>query len=89
MLVKASELRLLDVINVLDGRKLGRICDLDIDFDEGRVKAIIVEGQGRSLLDFGHNDDVEIPWSRVQKIGVDVILVQVKELARDTELDSG
>jgi hypothetical protein len=38
MLVKASELRLLDVINISDGRRLGNVIDMEIDLDTGRSK---------------------------------------------------
>lgn len=80
MLVRASELRLLDVVNVVDGRKLGYVYDVDVDVDTGRIRALLVPGEGRRLFSlFGRRPDVAIPWKRVRKIGVDVILVHLPE----------
>ncbi|MGI9951133.1 YlmC/YmxH family sporulation protein [Moorellaceae bacterium AZ2] len=75
-MVRVSELRLRDVINVVDGRRLGLIKDVEIDVEEGRIRALILPGQtGKFLFFFGHNEDMVIPWEKVVKVGVDVILV--------------
>ena len=79
MLVKASELRLLDVINISDGRRLGNVIDMEIDLDTGEIKAIILPDPGRFLWFFNRGTDVAIPWSAIVKIGVDVILVDMKD----------
>ncbi|MGI6037250.1 MAG: YlmC/YmxH family sporulation protein [Limnochordia bacterium] len=79
MLIKASELRLLDVINLADGRKLGHVIDLDLDADTGQINALILAGAGRLFFLFQRGHDVEIPWSKILRIGVDVILVDIQE----------
>ncbi|HEY8417539.1 MAG TPA: YlmC/YmxH family sporulation protein [Limnochordales bacterium] len=79
MLVRASELRLLDVVNIVDGRKLGYVYDVDVDVDTGRIRALLVPAEGRRWTLFGRRPDVAIPWKRVRKIGVDVILVHLPE----------
>jgi YlmC/YmxH family sporulation protein len=76
--VRTSELRVKDVVNVLDGRRLGAISDLELDLDTGRVTALVVPGPGRILGLFGRDQDLVVPWSQVRKIGVDVILVEVE-----------
>lgn len=76
MLIKASDLRLREVINTLDGRRLGVISDVEFDLENGRIKSIVVPGNGRFLWFFGRDDDVVIPWNKIKKIGVDVILVE-------------
>jgi len=80
--MRISDLRLLDVVNVKDGRRLGPIKDLDLDLEQGVVKGIIVPGPTRSWGIFGSNksEDFIVPWDRVKKIGVDVILVDVNDL---------
>jgi len=84
VLVRASELRLLDVVNVVDGRKLGYVYDVDVDADTGRIRALLVPGEGRRFFAlFGRRPDVAIPWKRVRKIGVDVILVHMPDAAGD------
>lgn len=76
MLTKTSELREREVVNVLDGKRLGLASDLEIDAVTGRILAIVVPGPGKFLWLFGKNDDFVIPWERIKKIGVDVILVE-------------
>lgn len=76
-MLKTSDLKLKEVINVLDGRRLGGITDIEIDIDSGRLTAIVVPGIGKFLGFFGRNEDIVIPWDKVNKIGTDVILVEV------------
>ncbi len=90
--MRISELRMLDIVNVKDGRRLGPIKDLDLDLERGVVKGIVVPGASRgggwSLFGGGRSEDVMIPWERVKKIGVDVILVDandMSEFAPDSE----
>lgn len=79
MLTKTSELREREVVNILDGRRLGLASDLEIEAETGRIKAIVVPGPGKFLWVFGKSDDFVIPWNMIKKIGVDVILVEVPE----------
>ncbi len=76
VLVKTSDLRLLDVINIGDGRRLGVVYDLDVDVETGEILSIILPGE-RGLFGFARKPDIEIPWSRVVRVGVDVILVDL------------
>lgn len=76
MLVKTSDLRLLDVVNISDGRRLGSVYDLDIDVKTGKILALILPGEG-GLFGLGRGPDVEIPWNRIVRIGIDVILVDL------------
>ncbi|HAF17376.1 MAG: YlmC/YmxH family sporulation protein [Thermacetogeniaceae bacterium] len=75
-MIKISELRLHDVINVIDGRRLGMIRDIDIDVETGRVRSIILPGNNRVFNFFAKSEEVIIPWEKIVKIGVDVILVE-------------
>lgn len=75
LLTKTSELREREVVNILDGRRLGLASDLEIEIETGRILAIVVPGPGKILGLFGKSDDFVIPWERIKKIGVDVILV--------------
>lgn len=79
-MLRISDLRAREVINVIDGRRLGYIGDLDIDLEAGRVRAIVVPGHGRILGLFGRDNDVYIPWDKIVKIGEDVILVDMPSL---------
>ncbi|HHX51844.1 MAG TPA: YlmC/YmxH family sporulation protein [Clostridia bacterium] len=76
-MLKVSDLRMRDVINIVDGRRLGAIKDIDLDLEEGRIRSIILPGTGRLMGWFGRNDDLIIPWEKIRKLGVDVILVEM------------
>jgi len=77
-MVKISELQAKDVVSITDGRRLGQIGDLDIDLENGMIRAIVVPGQGRFLGMFGNAHEVVIPWGQIVKIGADVVLVELR-----------
>lgn len=76
-MVKISELKLRDVINIADGKRLGLIKDIDIDLDTGKIKAIILPGNNRPFSLFSRNDELIVNWEKIVRIGVDVILVDL------------
>ncbi|HZK18577.1 MAG TPA: YlmC/YmxH family sporulation protein [Clostridia bacterium] len=76
-MVRISDLRSREVINIVDGRRLGVIKDIDIDPEEGRITALILPGPGRLLGILGRNEDLVVPWERIKKIGIDVILIEL------------
>lgn len=78
-MIKTSDLRQREVINITDGKRLGFVNDLDIDLEEGRVKSIIIPAQGKFFSLFARPGDFVIPWEQIKKIGSDVILVELKE----------
>lgn len=78
-MVKTSELRQREVINILDGKRLGFVTDLDIDLNEGRIKSIIIPSQNRVFGFFTRAGDYIIPWEKIKKIGSDVILVELSD----------
>ncbi|WP_018132777.1 YlmC/YmxH family sporulation protein [Effusibacillus pohliae] len=80
-MVKVSELQSKDVVNIGDGKRLGMIGDLDIDVENGMVRAIVVPGSGRFFGIFGSSQDYVIPWSQIVKIGADVVLVELNSFA--------
>lgn len=80
-MVKISDLKLREVVNVVDGQRLGPIKDVDIDLGEGRVTALILPGPGRVLGLFGREQETVVPWNKIVKIGMDVILVEVPNYA--------
>lgn len=75
-MLKTSDLKMKEIINVLDGKRLGTITDIEIDIESGRLTAIVVPGPGKFLGIFGRNEDIVIPWDKINKIGMDVILVE-------------
>lgn len=76
-MTRYSRLRQKEVVNILDGSRLGYICDMVVDMATGKVCAIVVPGPSRlSFLFKGERDNV-IPWSSIRKIGEDVVLVEI------------
>ncbi len=74
--MKTSDFQTKEVINIIDGKRLGTITDIEIDIETGRLTAIVVPGEGKFFGLFGRSDDVVISWERINKIGTDVILVE-------------
>lgn len=76
-LFSLNNLRAMEVIDIKEGKKLGYITDVKIDCDNNRILSIIIPEEKTSW--FGKTDDIEIPWQDVVKVGLDVILVDIKE----------
>ena len=74
-----SDLRQKDVINVCDGRRLGRPIDLILN-DRACVEAIVVPDNCGFWGSFRPDrQGLVIPWNRIRRIGDDVILVELDE----------
>jgi len=69
------ELKQKQVINLCDGKQLGKVCDVAFTYPEGRVLGIVVPG-GKGFR-WG-KADLFIDLKNVTKIGVDVIFVDLK-----------
>ncbi|MCL2861032.1 MAG: YlmC/YmxH family sporulation protein [Firmicutes bacterium] len=69
------ELRSKEVINVIDGRRLGRVCDVILGGHKGHLKGIVVPFSRRF---FFKSQDIFIPFECIDKIGEDAILVRVR-----------
>lgn len=81
-MVKVSDLRTRDVVNVVDGKRLGNIKDIDLDVENGKIRALILPGNtGRMMGFLGRSEDLIVPWENIKTIGVDVILVELKGFA--------
>lgn len=70
------ELREKEVVNTVDGRRLGRIVDMAFS-SNGRIFGIIVPGSKRVMKSLGSGDSLFIPWRNICRIGTDVILVEL------------
>ena len=53
--------------------------DLEMDLCTGAILSIIVPGERSMLGLFKARDGIVIPFCRIQKIGEDVILVDLRE----------
>lgn len=77
-MLKVSELRMKDIVNIVDGKRLGYIKDIEINLQGGKVKSLILPGTTNRIFGlFGRGEDINISWEQIKKVGIDVILVEV------------
>lgn len=73
-----SELRDKDVINICDGKRYGHPIDLELN-DQACAVALVVPCQtGWKSLFRSVREGYVVPWSRVRRIGDDVILIELE-----------
>lgn len=75
IMLKISETKMKEVINIANGERMGYIYDFEIDLDRGAVTGIIMSGNPKGLGLFFRPNDIIISWDEVIKIGQDIILV--------------
>ena len=80
--ISSAQLRQKDVINMCDGSRLGCITELEFDTCSGQVCSLILTHGG--LFAFSKDCRIVLPWSRIECIGEDAILVKLS----DSELDA-
>lgn len=68
-----SNLQEKDVINLVDGKKIGIIIDASVD-KTGRITELSVQKKRFFIF---NTSKTQIKWSQIDKIGKDVILVNV------------
>ncbi len=71
------ELRCKEVVNVLDGRRLGHIIDMVFDLGSARVLGFIVPGERTGWNLFKNSNQLFIPYGCIVRIGEDTILVEL------------
>lgn len=76
-----GNLRAMEVIDIKSGTRLGFIKDFKIDTSEYRIISLVMPNQIQKLSWFNKSDNIEIPWEKVVKIGVDVILIDGTDIA--------
>lgn len=75
-----TTLRNKEVVNIRDGSAIGCICDLEINPCTGQIIRLVLPGEGFAGM-FSLKKRTVIPWDCVERIGDDVILVRLHELA--------
>ena len=78
MSIKFTQLQCKEVICIADGRRLGFVTDVQVELPDGNVCAIVVPGPCRFMGLMGRQEDFQIPWNCIKKIGPDIVLVDVK-----------
>jgi len=72
-----SELKTREVVNICDGKRLGRVMDIEFNRESGQIEAIVVPGGFDFVaLIHGEKRGIVIPWQQICTFGDDIILVQ-------------
>jgi len=78
--VTLSELKQKEVIDLSDGRRLGRVMDLEFCLKDSRITALVVPADTSLLQSLrGEKCGLVIPWEDVYRIGDDVVLVTIHQ----------
>ena len=71
------ELRCKEVVNVVDGRRLGHITDVVFDLQTAKITGLVVPGNKSFWNVFKNGTELFIPFTQICKIGDDTILVEL------------
>ncbi len=82
MTILYSELKKKEILEVTTGKNLGKICDLVIFKNNGKIQKLIAPGKKCGFLS---TENFEIPFDKIIKIGDDAILVDFTERKDDCE----
>lgn len=75
-----AELRTKEVIDIHSGKRLGKVMDLEFCTEDSRITAIVVPADTSFLQSLrGERCGLVIPWEDIQRIGDDVILVNLRQ----------
>ena len=72
--MRISDLQSKDIVNMLDGKNVGRIIDIDIN-EDGKVNYFVVEPKKYLKRISVYNNEILINYNDIVKIGKDVVLV--------------
>ena len=78
-----NNIKSMEVIDITTGSKMGFIKDLVVDCNNYRVISVVLPNQ--KLNWFSKKNDIEIPWEQIKKIGLDVILVDYKNISNNED----
>lgn len=73
--MRLSEIQHKDIINISSGENIGNIIDVNVDNITGKIVSFILEKKKFTSF-FSSNNETEILWDQINKIGEDVILVE-------------
>lgn len=72
-----SDLQVKEIVSVVDGKKLGKIVDVSVEIENGKINYFVAEQKKFFKRIFGNNLEVKFTFDNIEKIGEDVILVKL------------
>lgn len=78
--MKLSELSGKEIVDVKRAERLGVLGQTDLEINEltGQITALIIPS-GKWFGFRKHGDEVRVPWTHIQKIGTDMIIIDIPE----------
>ncbi len=74
--MKLSELQKKDIVNIKDGKKIGRIVDVSFDINSGYMIDFVIE-KTNFVKNIFNNNELRIKFTQIKKLGEDVILIDI------------
>ncbi len=72
--MRLSELQQKEIVNIVNGKRIGMIIDVIVD-DKGNINNLVLEEKrGRKFS----REEYNVSWSQIVKIGDDIILVDTR-----------
>lgn len=76
LLYTIADFRNKQAVSVENGTVLGFIGDLEIDCENGTVANLVIYGKQKLFGALGREEDIYIPWSGIEVIGEETVLVK-------------
>ncbi|CCY80148.1 sporulation protein YlmC/YmxH family [Mycoplasma sp. CAG:877] len=73
--MRLSDLQTKSIVSVNDGKNIGNIIDANVTTD-GTIESLVIEAN-KTFFSLNRENDTEINWKDITKIGEDVILVKI------------
>lgn len=72
-----SDIQAKEIISIVDGRKLGRVVDVHVNIEDGKINYFVAEQKHFFKRLFGKEVETKFTFANIDKIGEDVILVKL------------
>ena len=74
--MKLSELQRKDIVDIRNGKKIGKIIDVMFDPNNGYMIKFVIE-RSSIIKNIFSSDEVYIRFTQIKKMGEDVILIDI------------
>ena len=74
------DLKQREVINITNAERLGFINDVDIDFETGKIRSVIIPNRRNFPFIFSKRNDYIIPWEKIVAVGREIVLVKIEDI---------
>lgn len=75
--MKLSELQRKDIVDIRNGKKIGKIVDVEFDQTNGYMIKFIIEKAHFIKNLFTSSEELTIKFTQIKKMGEDVILIDI------------